>query len=128
MASLDVDDIEADAELVNTYWKLTELNGKPAKLGVGKKEVHMVFMNAENRVHGFSGCNRFSGTYQKKENQLKFGPMAATMMACVEGMEQEQLFLKALGKAVRYTIKGDSLSLYCGEEKVVLRLRAVHLK
>jgi len=88
----------------------------------------MVFTNEKNQVRGFSGCNRFSGTYQKKENQLKFGPMAATMMACVEGMEQEQLFLKALGKTTRYTVSGDDLALYSGEEKLILRFEAVYLK
>ncbi len=120
--------MKPDAELVNTYWKLSELNGKPAKLEVGKKEVHMVFMNEENRVHGFSGCNRFSGTYEEKDGRLHFGQMAATMMACMEGMEQEQLFLKALGKTTRYTVNGDNLALYSGDEKMVLRFRAVHLK
>lgn len=117
-----------DADLVNTYWKLTELNGKPASLGTGKKELHMVLALEKRRVRGFAGCNRFSGTYQKKERRLKFGPMAATMMACVEGMDQEQTFLKALGQTNRYTVTGDNLSLYSGEEKLILRFEAVYLK
>ena len=117
-----------DAELVNTYWQLSELNGKPAELGVGKKALHMVLTLEKNQVGGFAGCNRFSGTYQKKEDQLKFGPMAATMMACVEGMEQEQVFLKALGQTERYTIKGHDLALYSNEEKPILRFKAVYLE
>ena len=120
--------MKPDAELVNTYWKLSELNSKSVKLGVEKKEVHMVFANEKNQVQGFSGCNRFSGTYQQKTNQLKFGPMAATMMACVDGMAQEAAFLKALGKVTRYTIAEDTLSLYSGEQKLILRFEAVYLK
>ena len=117
-----------NADLVNTYWKLTELNGKPATLGAGKKELHLVLELEKNTVRGFSGCNRFSGTYQKNTNKLKFGPMAATMMACMEGMEQEQAFLKALGRTERYAIKGNSLSLYSDDEKLIPRFEAVYLK
>lgn len=117
-----------DAELVNTYWKLTELNGKPATLGTGQKELHMVFSGESNQVSGFSGCNRFSGTYEKNDGHLGFGPMAATMMACADGMAQEAAFLKALGKTERYTIKGDNLALYNGAEKLILRFEAVYQK
>ena len=121
--------MKPDAELVNSYWKLSELNGKPAKLGVGNKEVHMVLTIEKNRVRGFSGCNRFSGSYaEKKDGGLHFGPMAATMMACVEGMEQEQVFLKALGKTTRYTVSGDNLKLYSADDQVLLRFKAVYLK
>ena len=117
-----------NAELVNTYWKLTELDGKPAALGAAQKELHMVLEPGKNRVRGFSGCNQFSGSYRKNANQLKFGPMAATMMACGEGMEQEQIFLKTLGQTERYTIKGDHLALYGANTKMPLRFRAFYQK
>jgi putative lipoprotein len=117
-----------DADLVNTYWKLTELKGQPASLGAGQKELHVVLSSEGNQVRGFSGCNRFSGTYEKKGSGLHFGPMAATMMACVESMQQEQTFLKALGMVQRYTINSDNLALYNAEEQLILRFKAVYLK
>ncbi len=116
------------ADLVNIYWKLTELKGQPASLGAGQKELHVVFTSEGNRVSGFSGCNRFSGTYAKKGSRLHFGPMAATMMTCVESMQQEQAFLRTIGVTTRYTILNNNLTLYSAAEQVVMRLEAVCLK
>ena len=117
-----------DSSLTNTYWKLTKLNGQSALLGAGQRELHMVLATEGNRVRGFSGCNQFTGTYELNNNLLQFGPLAATMMACLEGMEQEQQFLKALGSTNRFTIKGESLTLYNAEDKLTLRFEAVYLK
>lgn len=36
----------------------------------------------EGRVSGFSGCNRFSGTYSGWPDTLTFGPLVTTRMAC----------------------------------------------
>lgn len=117
-----------NADLTNTYWKLTEVNGQPASRGAGQEELHVVFTSAGNRVSGFSGCNRFSGTYEEKNGRLDFGPMAATMMACGEGMDQEQAFLKALEIVQGYIINGDNLSFYNAQEQLILRFKAVYLK
>ncbi len=117
-----------DASLTNTYWKLLELNGQPAAIGAGKKELHMVLTAEGNQVRGFSGCNQFTGTYQLNDNKLQFGQMASTMMACVESMEQEQRFLKAVRNTKRFSIKGESLTLYSTEGQLSLRFEAVYLK
>lgn len=117
-----------DSSLTNTYWKLTELDGQPALLGAGQKELHMILTTSENRVRGFSGCNQFTGTYELNYDLLQFGPLAATMMACMEGMEQEQHFLKVLGSITRFTIKGESLTLHNTEDQLTLRFEAVYLK
>jgi putative lipoprotein len=116
-----------EASLTNTYWKLTEIDGQPAILGAGQRELHMVLTSEGNHVRGFSGCNRFTGDYARNENQLRFKPLAATRMACPEGMEQEQHFLESLGEVVRFTISGDSLALYSGDERLILRFEAVAL-
>jgi putative lipoprotein len=117
-----------DASLTNTYWKLVELDGQPAALGAGGRELHMVLISEGNRVRGFSGCNRFTGSYELTDSQLRFKPLAATQMACMEGMEQEQHFLVSLAAAVRFTITGASLVLYSGDEQLILRFEAVALQ
>ena len=117
-----------DSSLTDTYWKLTELDGQSASLGAGKKELHMVLTSDGSNVRGFSGCNRFTGTYDLNNELLQFGPLAATMMACMEGMEQEQQFLNALGSTRRFSIKGESLTLYNAEDHLTLRFEAVYLK
>lgn len=76
----------------------------------------------------FSGCNRFRGGYEVSGDQPHFSEMASTMMACMEGMEQEQRFLKALGEVIRFTISGDSLAHYSSDEWLILCFEAVALK
>jgi putative lipoprotein len=117
-----------DASLTDTYWKLTEIDGQPAALGAGKRELHMVLTSEGARVRGFSGCNRFTGSYELNGDQLRFKALAVTRMACREGMEQEQRFLEALRGVVRVTVSGDSLALYTGDERLILRFRAIALQ
>jgi putative lipoprotein len=118
-----------DVSLTDTYWKLTEIDGQQAALGAGERELHMVLASEGARVHGFSGCNRFTGSYELNENQLHFNkPLAVTRMACREGMEQEQRFLETLGEVVRFTVSGDSLALYTGDERLILRFKAIVLQ
>jgi heat shock protein HslJ len=42
-------------------------------------------------------------------------------------MEQEQRFLEALGAVVRFTISGDSLAVYTGDGRLILRFKAIAL-
>lgn len=101
-----------DAPLTGTYWKLTELMGQPVKNQAGNKEMHIVFSKDENRVSGFSGCNRFTGSFTTQEgNRLQFSQMAVTQMACINEMVTEKLFLEMLQKADSYSILGNDLSL-----------------
>jgi putative lipoprotein len=127
-AGENVPPAKPDASLTNTYWKLIELNGQPAALGAGNRELHMVLTTEGNRVQGFSGCNKFTGNYQRGDNQLHFEPLASTRMACITGMEQEKRFLDALGNIVRYALSGESLSLYDRQNQLILRFESVYLK
>lgn len=49
------------------------------------------------------------------------------MMACVQGMDQEQALLRALATVTRYAITRDTLHLFAGEERVA-RLEARYLE
>jgi putative lipoprotein len=116
-----------DASLINTYWKPVELRGRPVTTGAGQRELHMVLTGRNNRVRGFSGCNRFLGHYAVSNDQLYFNQLASTQMMCFEAMEQEQQFLEALGSATRFEIKGDVLMLYTTDGPEILRFEAVYL-
>ena len=86
-----------DARLTGTHWKLLSLNGKAVTLGATEKELQII-LTGKNQVRGFSGCNRFTGSYETDGGQLQRGPMATTMMMCAEGMEQEQFFFANTGE------------------------------
>ncbi|MGC6431875.1 MAG: META domain-containing protein [Jejuia sp.] len=58
------------------------------------------FNDSTNKVSGFSGCNRFFGSYTLNENSLKFGALGATKMLCSEDKNAiETKLFKALDKA-----------------------------
>jgi putative lipoprotein len=117
-----------DASLTETYWKLIELDGQAAVVGAGGRELHMVLASDGSRVHGFLGCNRFTGNYQRTGGQLSFSQLASTRMACMEGMELEQRFLDALGRTSRFRIRGDQLTLYSADGQQTMRFLAVALQ
>jgi heat shock protein HslJ len=52
----------------------------------------------QRKANGFSGCNRFAGTYDLTDGKLSFGPLAGTRMACAPGPGRalEQPFLQGL--------------------------------
>jgi putative lipoprotein len=116
-----------DASLINTYWKLVELQGQPVSTGTSQRELHMVLTGAGNRVRGFSGCNRFFGYYAVSNDQLYFNQLASTPMMCFEAMEQEQQFLETLGSISRFEIEGEALMLYAAEGREIMRFVAVYL-
>ena len=71
--------------LTGTYWKLTEVNGKPVgEAEEGKRrEIYLTLKAKETRVSGNAGCNGFGGTYTLKADGfgLSFSQMMRTQMA-----------------------------------------------
>jgi len=104
-------------------WVLQTLSGEPAPPGAGDKPVDIQFDADEQRAAGFSGCNRYTGGYAREGisehgSPLKFGPLAGTMMACVDGGELERSYLQVLAKVTAFRLEGDTLSLLSGPEVV----------
>lgn len=116
-----------DASLLNTYWKPVSLYGERVALGAGEQELNMV-LTEQGNVRGFAGCNRYTGGYTRDAASLVFSNLASTMMACMEGMEQEQRFHAALGSTVRYEIHGEQLTFYDNDDQAVLIFEAVYLQ
>ena len=111
------------ATLEDTQWQLETLSGKPAPLGAGDKPIDLKFMPGEERAVGFSGCNRYFGSYSlegdaAESNPLTLGPLAGTMMACTEGGDVERDFLNVLAAITAYRIEGNTLLLLNAEEVV----------
>ncbi len=118
-----------NSDLIETYWKLTELMGEPIAMTPDtKKEMHMVIKKQENLVNGNSGCNSFIGSYIVLEgNRISFSQLISTKMACID-MEKETTFMEALQKVDNYTIQGKILSLNKGRMAPLAKFEAVYLK
>ncbi len=109
--------------LTRTTWRLVEVGGKPVSAIEGRPEPYFV-LEPDGRQRGFSGCNRFFGTYLVRGDILVFNKMAATRMACRKGMEIEDAFLHVLSGTESYRIEGDILELRNREGTVLARLKA----
>lgn len=109
--------------LEGTTWFLATLAGEPAPTGAGGKRVDLQFDADGDRASGFSGCNRYTGSYVRDgvaENgsPLRLGPMAGTLMACEEGAELERAYQQMLGSVTAFRFEGDTLVLMQGPEEV----------
>ena len=97
--------------LQQTYWKATELAGRPVPAGAASREAHLV-LAADGRVTGADGCNRVAGTYELTGEVVKFSRMIATQMACPNTGETERAFHDALNRAAAWRIAGNRLELF----------------
>jgi uncharacterized lipoprotein YbaY/heat shock protein HslJ len=116
------------ASLEDTYWKLLALRGQPAVVADQQREPHLILQPAQHRVAGSGGCNRIAGGYTLAGDRLTFGRTAGTMMACVDGMEQERAFLEALAAVARWRIVGQRLELIDSRGEVLMRFEAVAMR
>jgi heat shock protein HslJ len=118
-----------NSEIQETYWKLTELMGKPVLLNESmKREIHIILKKEGNKVIGFSGCNTIMGQYELKEgNRITFSGMASTMMACPD-LATESEFNKMLGTVDNYSLKGNTMTLNKAQMAPLARFEAVVMK
>ena len=109
------------------YWRLVELNGQP--LPKLDRKPWFILGEADGRMNGFGGCNRFTGSYKldAAAARLRFGQIATTSMACVSGMELEQAFYEVLRNADNYSLTGDHLTLNRARMAPLARFEAVYL-
>jgi heat shock protein HslJ len=87
-------------------------------------EPQLLFASDARQVSGSGGCNRITGGFTLEGDRVHLGTLAGTMMACTNGMEQEQRFLKALNHVERYHLNGQQLELLDGSGSVLARFEA----
>ncbi|SFN83442.1 Heat shock protein HslJ [Chitinophaga sp. YR627] len=90
------------ASIQSKRWALTTMNGAKQE----KSSVWMEFDPATHRFNGNGGCNKVSGEYQLEGNEISFGKVISTRMACIDpqGNERESAFLRMLSDRT-YTVK-----------------------
>ena len=110
LAALIFSTLASAATIEGQMWRLTSLPGQDlAVLGAGQ---YLTARFEAGRVSGFSGCNRFMGSYTVDRDQLVLGQLAGTMMACPgAAMTIESAFQGSLAGTLRYVIVDDRLTL-----------------
>jgi heat shock protein HslJ/uncharacterized membrane protein len=100
----------SSATLENSAWRLTQMPGGPLPAAQERNAVTVSF--EAGRVHGFSGCNQFMGSYALEGGRLVLGRLGGTMMACAEpAMSIESHFLKAFSGPLDVALTGSTLTL-----------------
>ena len=91
---------------------LVELDGEPVDVARGEGVPHLVLDLEESRVTGSGGVNRIMGTFSLSASELRFGPLAATLMAGPEdAMSRERSFLDVLARVTSYELEDRTLAL-----------------
>lgn len=102
--------------LLDIHWTLIGLEGDQIPTAPDiKREIGMLLSGQNSRVTGFSGCNRFMGQFELKDEELKFSKLAGTRMACLPpAMELENRVLSMLAATTTYKIEDNVLFLLEG--------------
>jgi copper homeostasis protein (lipoprotein) len=117
------------ASLLNTYWTPVEIDGEAVVLEAGQREPHFVLSAEDGQVHGSTGCNRITGSFERDENGLRFRDLATTLTACPPASAQlEARFLDVLNAATSRRIIGESLELRDGSGQLRMRLESRYLR
>lgn len=102
---------DAASLLTGPEWQIEDVGD----LGIVDGSNISISFDADGRVTGRTGCNRFTGIYMLDGEGLGFGQMGVTMMGCPEAMmTQEQRLLDALQHVVRFDIGEDGALLLIG--------------
>ena len=111
---------QATTDLPGTAWVLVDLDGAEPVEGA----VPTLEFGDDDTVSGWSGCNSFSGEVAIDGNELSFGPLATTRMACVDpaAAEQETTFLLTLEAAESYTIDSEGRLVLEGAEPLTFEV------
>ena len=101
--------------MLNDTYDIVAIDGKD----VSEFKLTMAFADSTKKVSGFSGCNRFFGSYTIENNTIKFGPLASTQKMCPpKFMNIESDLSEALSKSNTFLKAHDTLKLY--EQDTVL--------
>ena len=116
------------AELRNTLWKLTELDGKAIRPREGQRMASLTLRTTDPGAKIVTACNQGSAGYKLEGNSLKFGLVMATKMMCPEDQNlEERAFFKVIDETVRFEIKGETLQLFDAGNRVLASFHAEYL-
>ena len=93
-------------------WKLTAYGpaGSPTP-AVADVDATLKF-DADGKVGGSGGCNSLGGDYTVEGEQITFGPIISTMMACADPiMAQEGTVTQVMNESASYAIEGNTLTI-----------------
>lgn len=119
----------ADASLVNTYWRIVQMQGEAVAAAPGRREPHVLLrQTAEGSSYAATvGCNRRVGEFETSGDTLSFESPSSPWMACPPPLaEMERRLQDTLDQVRRWQRKGNTLVLEDQQGKSVALLEAVY--
>ena len=117
--------------LSSDEWILVAISGDTSWSHLPDRIPFIHFDSDKNRVSGFAGCNRFSGSYMQNGDSIHFLPLASTRMYCQESQPTESALMEALLRADKIVISkiscaclADLQSFFCLRKKSEFKIRA----
>lgn len=82
------------------------------------------FDEAKSKISGFSGCNRYFGSYTTSKDSITIGPIASTRKFCIgKANDIEFKFQKALGSVNKFKLQNDIIILLNNDEVLITAKR-----
>lgn len=103
-----------EGELRGTSWQLVSFGPAEAVTPVTGETPIMLMFDADGGASGNGGCNAYSGSYTLQDGSLHFEEIVSTLIACDDEVlnDQEVRYLQALRMTGRFTLAGDSLTIW----------------
>ena len=105
-----VPSLQKELPLKGTYWRLKELDGKPAESFADQPEAHLILRD-KGQATGSDGCNNFFMDWEAGEGSISFSPGGATLRLCPNGEEQAQRFRQMFPAVTKWNISSGQLEL-----------------
>jgi heat shock protein HslJ len=104
---------DPDRPLIGTTWKVESIITPDAVSSVAGGEKAAFTFAAHGGVTGNTGCNEFTGAFERTPDTITFGRVAMTKMACTGGADTMERAVVALfdGRPVTYKIEADQLTM-----------------
>ncbi len=103
--------------IIDAYWMLVSVEGQQIEAPNNTRMAYLRLEERDNKINGYTGCNRLLGTYTLDGLSLRLSQLGTTKMACTE-TETESRFLDVLGRTDNYKVSGDLLTLFDGSKAI----------
>ena len=93
-------------------WKLTAYGPADSPTPAVPDVEAILNFGTDGTLAGTTGCNQIGGEYRVEGDQITFGPIVSTLIACPDlQMAQEETMLQVLTDTASFKIEGDTLTI-----------------
>ena len=116
--------VNSAISITDKTWVVTHINGEAITTKPTDRNIPSLLLDSKQKTFsGADGCNRIMGGYNLVGNQLAFGQMAGSMMACLDTDIQRisHLYTTTLGQVSTYQLTANTLILKDKSGKSILQ-------